>query len=412
MGTKSPNHITKIARGGQPVRIQRLVQVKDGKPYTAWRLTWREEGKPRSTSRSNKEKAQRLADEIATRLAKGEVRQHILSGLELAEYEKAVKIIGEAGGTLLDAARFYAVEWKKRQISEITVPDLVSEFLAAKEQDGLSELYRNDARLRLTKFLQAFPGLVGIISSKDLDDYLRGLNVTIRSRDNVHKILKSLFSYARARGYLLASERTAAEILPRVKFKAPIIGILTPEEFANTLAVATRKTLPAFVLGGFCGVRQAEICRLDWSAVSFSRKLITINAGIAKTSRRRLVPLHDAAAAWLAPVAKAHGPVIEYSSTVNLSIMMRSVWKAAEVKNTQNCLRHSGASYRLAATGNAPETALELGTSVQMLMQHYRELVTKEDAEKWFAIFPPQAPADDVSSQSNPSQPKPHENTP
>lgn len=68
--------------------------------------------------------------------------------------------------------------------------------------------------------------------------------------------------------------------------------------------------------------------------------------------------------------------------------MMRSVWKAANVENTQNCLRHSGASYRLAAIGNAPQTALELGTSVQLLMQHYRELVAKEDAEAWFSIFP------------------------
>ena len=39
---------------------------------------------------------------------------------------------------------------------------------------------------------------------------------------------------------------------------------------------------------------------------------------------------------------------------------------------------------------NAPETALELGTSVQMLMQQYRELVTKQDAVKWFSIFPPE----------------------
>lgn len=62
---------------------------------------------------------------------------------------------------------------------------------------------------------------------------------------------------------------------------------------------------------------------------------------------------------------------------------------ACGMANTPNCLRHFGASYWLAATGNAPQTALELGTSVQMLMQHYRELVAKEDAESWFSIFPP-----------------------
>jgi hypothetical protein len=55
----------------------------------------------------------------------------------------------------------------------------------------------------------------------------------------------------------------------------------------------------------------------------------------------------------------------------------------------RDSLRHSGASYRVAATGNAPQTALELGILVQMLMEHYRELVTKGDAERWFSIFPP-----------------------
>ncbi|MEI8312942.1 MAG: hypothetical protein WCH98_19510, partial [Verrucomicrobiota bacterium] len=116
--------------------------------------------------------------------------------------------------------------------------------------------------------------------------------------------------------------------------------------------------------------------------------LITVNASIAKTARRRLVPLHVAAAAWLAPVAKPSGPVIEYSSAINLSIMMRPVWKAATVKPTQNCLRHSAASYRLAITGDAARTSLELGNSPKMLMEHYRELVTEEDARAWFSIFP------------------------
>ncbi len=388
MRTHTPNRPIKITRGGQPVRITHRAQLKDGKEYVAWRIEWREFGKLRSTSRSSQEEARELADEIATRLANGEIRQRILTGIELGEYEKSLEICVAAGGTLLDAARFYSREWKKRQVHEITVPDLVAEFLIAKEQDNCSKRYLDDSRLRLKKFTKKFKGQIQEISSRDVDDYLRGLKVAPRSRDNVHTILKSLFSYARARGYLPQSERTAAEILRRAKNKPSVIGILTPTEFAAALNFATRKTLPAFVLGGFCGMRQAEICRLDWSAIDFTRKLITVNASIAKTSRRRLVPLHDAAAAWLAPIAKPSGRVIEYSSPINLSIMMRPVWKAAKAKNTQNRLRHSGASYWLAATGNAPQTALDLGTSIQMLMQHYRELVTKEDAARWFSIFP------------------------
>lgn len=388
MGLPKSKKPTRKSRGGQPIRIQKRVQVRDGQEYVSWQVFWREEGRHRATSRSNKEEADVLADEIAHRLSKGEILQRILTGLELADYEKASKLCMEAGGTLLEAARFYTAEWQKRRIHEITAPDLVKEFLSAKAQDGCSKVYLDDSRLRLKKFAKAFQGQIQIITSRDLDDFVRGLNVTNRSRNNMHKILSSLFSYARSRGYLPASDRTAAEILPRAKTKPPVIGILTPEQFSKVLRVATRKTLPAFVLGGFSGMRQAEICRLDWSAIDFERKYITVNADIAKTARRRLVPLHDAAAAWLEPIAKLSGLVIEYSSPVNLSIMMRPVWKAAGIKNTQNCLRHSGATYGLAATGNAAQTALDLGTSVQMLMQHYRELVTKEDAETWFAIFP------------------------
>ncbi|MEO6848272.1 MAG: tyrosine-type recombinase/integrase, partial [Chthoniobacterales bacterium] len=361
---------------------------KSGVSYVSWQIFWREDGKARSTSRRSEDAATVLADEIAVRLAKGEIKQRILTGLELADYEKASLLCTDTGASLIEAARFYAVEWQKQKILEIKGPDLVAEFLAAKKQDGLSQRYRDDARLRLKKFCKAFPDHISGIRSRDLDDFLRGLTVSIRSRDNVHKILKSLFSYARARGYLPASERTAAEILARTKFKPPVIGILQPDEFGRTLRAASPKTLPAFVLGGFCGIRQAEICRLDWSAIDFNRNLITVNACIAKTSRRRLVPLHAAAAAWLAPIAKTTGPVIEYSSPINLSQMMRTAWQEAQANRSQNCLRHSGASYRLAVTGNAPETALELGTSVQMLMQHYRELVTKDEAQAWFSIFP------------------------
>lgn len=383
------------------MRIARRVQPKDGVDYVSWRVEWREDGKLRSTSRSNKEEANALASEIATRLAKGEIKQRILTGLELAQYEQCLDMMKEAGDTLLEAVRFYSREWKKRQVREIMVPDLVEEFLQAKKQIELSKRYQDDARLRLKKFSKAFKGAVGNITSREIDDFLRDLPVSLRSKDNVHIILKSIFSYARSRGYLPSSERTAAEILPRIKFKPVKIGILTPTEFSDVLRQACKKTLPAFVLGGFCGMRQAEICRLEWSAIDFTRKLITVNADIAKTSRRRLVPLHAAAAAWISPVSKEKGRIIEYSGPVNLSIMMRNAYQRARVKHTQNCLRHSAASYRLAITNNAPQTALELGTSIEMLMRNYRELVSREEAEKWCAIYPPI----DSPSEGDPGNP-------
>ena len=52
-------------------------------------------------------------------------------------------------------------------------------------------------------------------------------------------------------------------------------------------------------------------------------------------------------------------------------------------------MRHSYASYRLAATNDAASVAAELGHSTaQMLYSTYRELVLPEEAERYWKIMP------------------------
>ena len=63
----------------------------------------------------------------------------------------------------------------------------------------------------------------------------------------------------------------------------------------------------------------------------------------------------------------------------------------AAVEWKQNALRHSAISYRVAETGDVNCIALESGNSPAMIFQHYRELVTPEDALLWFAIAPAKA---------------------
>jgi hypothetical protein len=54
-----------------------------------------------------------------------------------------------------------------------------------------------------------------------------------------------------------------------------------------------------------------------------------------------------------------------------------------------NALRHSFVSYRLAIVKNENQVAMEAGNSPQMIFNHYREVVTPEQAAAWFAISPP-----------------------
>lgn len=49
-------------------------------------------------------------------------------------------------------------------------------------------------------------------------------------------------------------------------------------------------------------------------------------------------------------------------------------------------MRHSFLSCRLAATGNAAQTALESGRDQAILFAHCRELVRPKDAERFWSI--------------------------
>jgi len=137
-------------------------------------------------------------------------------------------------------------------------------------------------------------------------------------------------------------------------------------------------------------LRRAEIERLRWEDVNLSRGFITVGAQNAKTGKRRLVPVCAALREWLAPVAKPAGPL---APTMNLRKRFDAVRKTAGLlaKWEGNELRHSYASYRLAETQNAAQTALELGNSPSVLQSHYKELAEPEDAAKWFAVKPTQA---------------------
>jgi integrase len=149
----------------------------------------------------------------------------------------------------------------------------------------------------------------------------------------------------------------------------------------------------------FAGLRSAEIDRLDWSKVNFESGYITVDASIAKTNSRRLVPITDNLRAWLAPLAKKRGPVFDGQ---NLSRSIRVLVDGTRpegldengerhepvVKWKHNALRHSFCSYRLAKEKNAAQVSLEAGNSPQMIFKHYRELVTEAEATEWFGIMP------------------------
>jgi integrase len=150
------------------------------------------------------------------------------------------------------------------------------------------------------------------------------------------------------------------------------------------LAAASSEELALLAIGGFAGLRMAEIKRLDWKAVDLDRRIITLRADQAKTASRRIVPISDNLAAWIELLPR-EGKVV--------GKVAPDLTKLAEkigMEWPRNALRHSYISYRLAVVKDAAKVALEAGNSPDIIFKHYRELVTEQDAKAWFSINPPE----------------------
>ena len=155
----------------------------------------------------------------------------------------------------------------------------------------------------------------------------------------------------------------------------------------DRLLTAHARILPVIAIGGFAGIRTAEIMRLDWEDIKWDRGHIEISGKKAKTAARRLAPLSENLKAWLAPWRESKGPIVTLTAVAGA---MNDLGINAKIPGgwRQNALRHSFISYRVAMTGDVARTALEAGNSSAMIFRHYREIVDEEAAKTWFSITP------------------------
>jgi hypothetical protein len=297
------------------------------------------------------------------------------------EYARCRELLGDV--PLMSAIQEFVRRNRGVQLG-VKVPDLIDEFVKAKAEDNLSRIYRFQLSGSVKRFAAAFPGEILTLKSGDIDRWLRSLNHTPVTRNSLHRCIKVFFSFAKSRGYLPQSEATAAELVPFAKEGETKTEIFQPAEMIKLLAAASSEELALLAIGGFAGLRMAEIKRLDWQAVDLDRRIIMLRADQAKTASRRIVPISDNLAAWIEPLPREGKVVGKVAPDLTkLAEKLGMEWP-------RNALRHSYISYRLAIVKDAAKVALEAGNSPDIIFKHYRELVTEQDAKAWFAINPPE----------------------
>ena len=263
-----------------------------------------------------------------------------------------------------------------------------------KEKSGKSVRYLGDLA-RLRKFADAFQIPVQQITGPMLQKFFDHLG-SPRTQVNYWRLVRFLLRFAVRRKYAprdLLEEMEGVELPDLAPSKTEVF---TPDELREMLDHTRPALTPWLAIAAFAGLRSAEILRLDWSDVNLERKLVTVDATKAKTAARRVVPLCDAAVAWLKPYAQAEGRVAFYTEenkfctaiVADVNRARRQAGQPPAFKWRRNGLRHSFCSYRLARIKNVAEVSIEAGNSPNMIFKHYRELVSEDDARQWFESFP------------------------
>jgi integrase len=310
---------------------------------------------------------------------------------------ECIKMLAPYGKTLYDATHFYRDYLEKTSTSK-TVAELCKlvreEFVFRLANEGTTLRHKRTMDSELKKFEARFgDSLINTLSGNEIKKWLEGLKIAPKTRMKFFGYIRNAYGIAVRKGLLVTHPFEKVEnFLRSKKSEAPPFP-LTPEEAQRLLNAAEPSVLPFIAVGMFAGLRTSERDLVEWKHFRLDdpEPYIDLPKAISKTGERRLIPVQPALMAFLAPFAKKEGRIIPL--TCNGHVAYQNAWersvKAAGLWPwSENRLRDSFVSYRYRATGSAEITAEEDGHSVQVMVDSYRKLVTKEAAEKFWAIRP------------------------
>lgn len=290
------------------------------------------------------------------------------------------------GRTLREATDFYLAEHRRPPAPSgaVLAEKVLAEYERRVEAREVSRRHLETFREVASKFRAEFDATpIDKIRAGEVKRWLGGLPLAIKTRNKLLGYVGAMFRLAVGEWNLIEKNPLAGV----AKFSDPHSGrrvsVFTPEEMGAVLSAVTPDWLPVFAINAFTGLRRAEIERMIWSEIKLDRRLIDLPFTKSKNGRRKLITIPENLARMLAPVARSEGPV---APNRRFDLEVRRL-KTLGLKWPPNVLRHSFCSYAVAVHGFV-WTAREADHSETVLKKHYREVVTAEDARRYWEIVP------------------------
>ena len=294
------------------------------------------------------------------------------------------------GKTLRDATDHF-LACLETQTRSIRVSVAVEQFLSGK-RDRIKPMCPAGIQSvrRLLKPLAARGGekMVCDVSAKDCEEWMSAAAISVSNANSLNHQWREFFKWCAAKARRYSTDNPCSEIAFIEPEEMPV-GILTPEQLARLLECAPPEALAYIAIGAFAGLRSKEIERLDWKEIDFEDGCIEVTARKSKTATRRLVKILPCLRAWIEPLAKRSGPIVPPVADAIFRMMVRARSRAQIEEWPKNALRHSFASYHMAAFKDAAALALEMGhTTTTQIFKHYRQVVRESQGIQWWNIMP------------------------
>ena len=416
MKADATNAVKEFKKNGISVRIRPT--IKDG--TTRFVLDYRANGQRKLVWRSTLAEARKAADAAIDKITEGQSEvlkltsadahaftrsRAILDGGESEtkidlQIDEAVRIAADVLRLLAGRAtpQEVARDWLKRhaiELPRVTVAAAVEQMKTQAESDGKSAMRVKQFANVLDRFAECLNVEVHTVTPKLISDYLSALALAERTRRNHRDVIGFFNRWLVLRGYLAKG----TDWLEGVQnYKARKLGKITTfsaDEIRRLIAAADDRILPMIVIGGFAGLRHAEIARLEWQDIDLEEGFIEVIPveGTKSDQRRRIVPLKDNLKAFLLPLAKKNGKVVSVVNTTKqlLKTAADTGDAAEEIKALawkHNALRHTYISARVAECADVPRVADEAGNSPHVIRTNYLKRMRPAAATEWFAIAP------------------------
>ena len=407
--------VKEFKKNGISVRIRPT--IKDG--VTRFVLDYRANGQRKLVWRSTLAEARKAADAAVDKITEGQSEVLSLKSADAHAIirarafingkegeSKIEKEIDELVGEICEIRRMLGGretplgvtrDWLKRhavELPKITVAAAVELMKTQAETDGKSDLRLKQLANVLDRFAENFNQEVSTLTPKMIADYLTALELAERTRRNHRDVIGFFNRWLVLRGYLAKGTDWLEGVQNYTARKLGQISTYTAEEMRRLIAAADERILPMIVIGGFAGLRHAEIARLEWQDIDLEEGFIEVKAENAKTDTRRIVPLKENLKAFLLPLVKKSGKVVSLVNTTKQ--LLKTAADTADAENKikalewkHNALRHTYISARVAESGDVPRVADEAGNSPQVIRTNYLKRLRPAAAIEWFGILPP-----------------------